>query len=136
MKITFAHICDYATVSREGKLSVMGLFSQINAQTFPAAHALAYVAFQAEVDHEDVAREFTLEIRLVDADGEALFHANAKGQIPPPPNKPRPGEKLHFQEIFAIQNLIFKRPGTYNVNIFLNGALAQQLEFEVLQQTN
>jgi len=39
MKLTLFLAADYANITREGKLNVMGIFNDIYARTFPARHS-------------------------------------------------------------------------------------------------
>jgi uncharacterized protein DUF6941 len=80
MQINFAHLCDYASVSREGKLSVMGIFDKINAQQLPYTHPQAFLAFQIEINSAEAGRPFAIEIHCVDADGNEVFKNQGQGR--------------------------------------------------------
>ena len=132
MNIRFAHICDYATVSREGKLSVLGIFTNINAAKFPATHPQMYLAFDLEMKAVEADREIALEIHLVDADGEKLFELKGTVQFKGPAGvKAKPGVSVRTSQIMAMNGLTFKRPGAHEINIFLNGSLAYTVSFNI-----
>ncbi len=42
-KLNFSFLCDYASVSREGKLSMNGIFENINVRSFPTHHPLMFI---------------------------------------------------------------------------------------------
>lgn len=130
MEVSFAHLCDYAAVSQDRKLSVMGIFTAINAPQVPVVHPQMYLAFELELDYAEVGRDFTLEIQIVDEDGHAVWGIKAGGNVQAP-TTPKPGEKTNIGQIFAIQNLKFDKYGPYDVNIFINGRPSKRLEFKV-----
>jgi hypothetical protein len=132
MQITFAHLCDYALVSREGKLSVMGIFSQINGAKLPLVHPQAYLAFELAIGYAEVGKPITIDIQIVDADGSKILGARVNGAIHAG-TAAKPGESPQIGQILAIQNLTFPKFGTYNVNFFLNERFAKQVEFRVVQ---
>jgi len=46
MDLTYLLAADYANITRDGKLNVMGIFSIINAPGFPAVHPQMYLVAQ------------------------------------------------------------------------------------------
>ena len=42
-KLNFSFLCDYASVSREGKLSMAGIFENINVRRLPTHHPLMFI---------------------------------------------------------------------------------------------
>ena len=53
-------ICDYALTAQDGKLSAIGLFSQINVSRLPAVHARLYIV--AILEAEPGSYELTLQM--------------------------------------------------------------------------
>ncbi len=132
MKIQFAHLCDYATVSQEGKLSILGIFTNINVRTFPATHPQMYLAFDLEMRTVEASRPMALEIHLVDADGEKLFEMKGRGQFKVAEGATdKPGATMRISQIMAMSGITFKRPGAHEINIFLNDSLAYTVSFQI-----
>lgn len=46
LTVEYMHICDYAFQAQGGKPSIVGIFDNINAGQFPAAHPLMCIAIQ------------------------------------------------------------------------------------------
>lgn len=62
-------LCDYAITSRDGKVSAMGIFSQINVHRLPVAHGRFFIVAILEADpgpHE-------LHLQVVSPTGVALL---------------------------------------------------------------
>ena len=132
MKIPFAHLCDYATVSQEGKLSILGIFTNINVATLPATHPQMYLAFDMEMRAVEANRQMEIEIHLVDADGEKLFAMKGSGQLRAPESAtPKPGVSERASQIMVMNGIRFKRPGAHEINIFLNDRLAYTVSFKI-----
>lgn len=132
MKITFAHLGDYATVSREGKLSVLGIFANINLPKLPAQHPQMFLAFELEMGYAEAGRGIPLEIHCVDADGNKLFELKGEMQADLPPGvKAKPGERRRIGQIMAIHNLKLTCIGAHEINIFVGGQLATTVPFTV-----
>jgi len=128
MEVKFAHLCDYASVSREGKLSVMGIFSNIGVQTLPALHPIAYLAFEMELRSAEMDRESEIEIDVVDADGNNIWKMEGKFKGD---RRGKPGERATVGQIIPLQGLTFQRYGAHEINIFLNGQPKATVSFNV-----
>src|SRR5919204_3250104 len=48
MRLSLALLADYANVSHDGKLNIMGIFGQIHAPQFPAVHAQMHLVLSLE----------------------------------------------------------------------------------------
>ena len=62
-------LCDYALTAQDGKLSAMGVFSQINVTRLPAVHGRCFVVaiLEAESGRHD------LTLQLISPSGAALL---------------------------------------------------------------
>ncbi len=135
MEVTFAHLADYASVSKEGKLSVMGIFENINVPEFPYTHPQMYLAFRIRLNYAEVGREIPLRIECVDADGNRVFQAMATFQLAAAEGrKPKRGDKPASNQVIGVNGTKFTRSGNHDVNIFMGDKLMAQIEFEVKRQ--
>ncbi|MBW3623331.1 MAG: hypothetical protein KY468_07970 [Armatimonadetes bacterium] len=126
MEVRLALTADYANVSQEGKLNVMGIFSRILSQQYPATHPLMHLVlvFTAEANEKGQTKD--VRIRLVDGDGKAMMDLN--GQFPVPDS---PGPTVELQQIFALQMLQFPQPGQYEFQILVDGKMRSTLPLEL-----
>lgn len=132
MRVVFAHLCDYALISNNGKLSVLGIFGRLSPPKLPFVLPQCYLAFEIELNYAEANREFELEIHLVDADGHKLLNIDARLNVR---GQGKPGDRPRLGQAIALHNVPFERPGIHNWNIFLNKSLATQLELMVEPQT-
>ncbi len=109
MKLTLFLAADYANITREGKLNVMGIFNDIYAQTFPARHSSMHLVAKlgAELGEYGQARDFT--VKLLDADGNPIFDLSGQFQVPPGGQ----GRKPEVNLILELKDLIFPKEGMY-----------------------
>jgi hypothetical protein len=129
MRINFAHLCDYALVSLDQKLSVLGIFGLIRPQVIPWPHPQCYLAFEIGLDPAELNRELAVRIQGVDEDGQGLFEVN--GQLMPQ-GQAKIGQYPAIPQVIGFNNLIFARAGAYNINFWLNGNLVHTLHLQVL----
>lgn len=128
MDVRFAHLCDYALISNDGKLSVLGIFSAIRVRDLPAQHPRASLAFEIELNHAEVGKSIRLRIELTDADGRKLFTANADLVVE---GQAKLGENPRFSQIMTLNNMRFEQSGAHVFNFWLGDSLKHQLTFEV-----
>lgn len=129
MEITFAHLCDYASVSADGKLSISGIFDKINAPKMPWLHPSFYLAFQLESSFDERNARVPLRVECVDADGarvlqlEAQYSPGGSGEV---------GEALRQSQMLAFHNLPFGRAGRFEFIIYVDGTLKRRVPFDVV----
>ena len=116
MELKMGLIADYANITQDGKLNVMGIFSRILAQAFPVTHPVMHLVLVFNAGTAERGREKEVQIRLLDDDGQSVIDINGKFTVPD-----QPGATVDLQQIFAIQLLQFKKPGHYAFHVLING---------------
>ena len=129
MEIAVALLADYANVSQEGKLNVLGIFTQLNAQSFPCVHPQLQLIIMWQAPRTESGRKKDMEIRLDDADGKKLFSINAQFLVP----DGKPGRLVSGNHIIGLNGIRFDRPGAYEFNILIGGEQKASAPFEVVQ---
>jgi hypothetical protein len=109
MKLNLFLAADYANITREGKLNVMGIFNDIYAQSFPARHSSMHLVVKlgAELGEYGQKRDFT--IKLLDADANQIFDLSGQFQIPTGTQ----GRKPEVNLILELKDLVFPKEGIY-----------------------
>lgn len=109
-KLNFAFLCDYASISREGKLSMNGIFENINAKIFPAVHPVMYIV--ANVSGINARDKFTCE--LVKEDGLEIRIATIQAEVA----AENAGRNFGF--IGQFVNIKYDKPGNYLIKFYID----------------
>ena len=95
MKVPLAVLADAANVSG-GKLNILGNFSIIYAEKFPARHPQMQLVVRMEASPAEVGAQKSMEVTMIDADGEKIMGFSADFTVPESTN---PGETVQIQTI-------------------------------------
>ena len=115
MELTLALLADYANISREGKLNIMGIFEQIFALNFPAVHAQLQLVLRLESTPFESGTH-PLRVAFIDADAHELFAIPGSLNIP----DSQSGENITTNQIFLLNGVTLPRPGVYEFVIHIN----------------
>ena len=109
MKLNQFLAADYANISREGKLNVMGIFNDIYSPSFPARHSSMHlvITLGAELGEPGQTRDFC--VKLLDEDANQIFDLSGQIQIP----KIERGRMPEMNLILELKDIVFPKPGTY-----------------------
>jgi len=117
MEVTLALLADYANVTREGKLNLLGLFERINAPTLPWTHPQMQLVLVFEASPAEYDTTKNAEIKLLDADGNTKFTISSELKVP----REKSGRSVSINGIIAINNLRFDTEGDYAFHILIGG---------------
>ncbi len=132
MNVTLAVLADYANVTQEGKLNIMGIFDSIHAQKFPALHPEMKLVTQFEAGIAEVRKVHQLEIVLMGADGARLFSVSGQLQV----GEIQSGTLYKTNNILNIRGLKFEQPGEFEFKILVNGEERKSVPLKVLRLPN
>ena len=128
MDIKLAITADYANITQEGKLNVLGIFDRIGAFSFPAFHPLMHLIFNWEANRSESGRKKEIEIQLCDGDGKKIFAMNGQFEVP----NGLPGKRISGNQIIPLPSIRFEKPDLYVFNILINGEHKAEAPFEVI----
>ena len=122
-------LADYANVTVDGRVNVLGIFNQIRAIQFPAAHAAMVLVAKVTLDFGERAVTRPVQIRLldesgkplIDIDGELEFKTNDSGMPP------------EMNIILPMVNVVFPSPGIYNFVLLVNEVKEASVPVQVIQ---
>ena len=118
--LVYAHICDDVRVEEGGKISLMGLFTSIVSESFPARHPrIAVVA-----GWQGAAGKFKSAIVVARPGGQKL------AGISETEFELRNETQTH-RHVAMLINLLFESPGTYLVQVSLDGEVVRSLPLKV-----
>lgn len=110
-------IADYANLTVDGKLNVMGIFNSIHATQFPASHAEMFLVAKLSADPSEYGTKRKLAIRLLDEGGK-LIASLLEREIEIPHGKE--GKGVEIRQILKLTGLIFPQPGAYQFSMLVD----------------
>lgn len=116
MQIRIAALADYTNITDNGKLNILGIFSQIHASDVPAVHPLMQFVVQFAFEPHETGNK-TIRIALQDADGHELLSMEGRLDIP----RPESADPVVVNQILVLQNVVFPQFGNYEFVIELDG---------------
>jgi len=110
-------IADYVNTTADGKLNVMGIFTNIHSPEFPTAHPEMFLVAKLSADPSEYGTRKKLAIRLLDKDGKPIASLLER-EIEIPSGK---GDKVvAIRQILRLTGLVFPQPGTYQFSLLVD----------------
>ena len=117
MDVKLALLADYANITREGKLNVMGLFTIINAPIIPWTHPQMQLVLELEADPAEWDTQKNIDIKLMDADANQLLSIQGGIKVP----RGQSGQPSRINSIMTFVNIKFNSVGDYAFVILIGG---------------
>ncbi len=129
MEATLAVVCDYAMLSLEGKLSVMGIFGQINPPVLPFQMPMMYLTVVFSVPPAELGQQKLVRLVLMDADGKEMLNMEQTVVAARPPG-PGPAE---INVVVGLANVLFEKSGSYQFSVLVGGEEKRSVPLRVLE---
>lgn len=130
MEVSLAVLADYAIVSHDQKLSILGIFSNINGLQAPGPFPNSYIVVCMELTAAEAEREQKIEIRCMDEDGTRVFDVEGKFKG----ENVLPGRSLRANQLMQLgPQITLPRFGDYSISIFINNDLKKTISFTFSQ---
>ena len=126
MHITLAVLADYANVTADGKLNILGIFDRMNVTNLPAVHPQMNLVLRLEAHAAERDRSHPVEIRLIEPDGQTIFEV--KGEIVPQGD---PGQSISTNQILTLNNLQLNKTGEYTFVVLVNNDVKAEIPLSV-----
>jgi hypothetical protein len=124
MILRFAVASDFASITQDGKLNVLGVLDRIFAPQFPAVHRTLFLVLSLETEREDEGQMREIHVQLIDSDAQVLSEIRCEMHF---------GEgKQVFNQIHLFHDILFNAPGAYGINVFFDGQIVKTLEIELV----
>jgi hypothetical protein len=130
MEVKFAVLADHASITREGKLNVLGIFDVINTPTLPVSLPLFYVVVSYEAGAAEFDSTKHVEIVLCDEDGNRLLRLPQELKVVRPKVS---GMMVTANQIAGIVGCQFSKTGNYQFDILVNGDSKKTISLRVNQ---
>lgn len=127
MEVKLAVLADYANVTKEGKLNVMGLFTNINARVLPWVHPQMLLVWEAEAGPAEWETRKDVEIKLLDEAANQMLSIRGNLEVP----RGEPGRPVRINSIMSFNNVKFDSEGDYVFSILIGGETKENVSFRV-----
>ena len=128
MQITLAVLADYANITAEGKLNIMGVFDVVRANILPSRQPQMRLVFMIEGTYAERDRPSQIEINMQDPNGRTVFAVSGEFIL----TGGAPGHPLQSHQILELIDTTFRTSGVHTFNIFINRELKRQVPLNVL----
>jgi len=122
--LNFLFLCDDAFKGENGKISIIGIFQQVNLREIPGM-LLKSVLVGNFSYFDKTTKELELKVNLLDPENKP---ANLKI---PPVKLPLPNEGGDIGFFLELGNLEFSKTGNYKFEVEMNGEALGEYKFQV-----
>jgi hypothetical protein len=130
MDVTLAVLADYANVSQDGKLNVMGIFQEVNPPVLPFALPQMYLVVSFEAGPAEFGSVKDIRFALLDSDGNEMLALEGQAEVPRPQ---RPGSRAYINEVIGLNGITFQHPGDYGFSVLVAGETRETVSLHVNQ---
>jgi Family of unknown function (DUF6941) len=128
MDVNLAVLADYANVSQDSKLNIMGIFQEVNPPVLPFALPQMYLVVSFVAGPAEFGSVKNIRIVLLDNDGNEMLALEGQAQVPRPP---RPGRRAFINQVIGLNGITFQRPGDYAFSILVGGETKETVGLHV-----
>jgi hypothetical protein len=118
MQLRIAALADYTNITQNGKLNILGIFSQIYTSAVPAIHPQMQLVLQFVFEPME-AGEKNIRITLLDADGKLVLSLDGTINIP----RPEGPDPLILNQVMQLQNILLPHFGSYEFVVEVDGQI-------------
>jgi hypothetical protein len=129
MELTLALLADYANMTREGKLNLMGIFNRVFAPSFPAHHLEMRLVMKFSAPPGETGTKKNVVVKLLNADGKLVLQTAGDVTIP----EESSSVTFELVHILDLRLTPFEKPGQYAFHILVNGDTKGMVPFDVVQ---
>lgn len=116
MQVPFFLAADHVTTGEGGKLTVVGIFNNIYAQSFPARHNQLFLVARIGLEVGEFDVEHDIAVLFVDEDGKEI--GGLKGRLKM--GRPDKVGTRFADVVWQINGLKLENPGGYEFRLIIN----------------
>ena len=129
MKPILFLVADYANVTGDGKLNVMGIFNDINAVNFPARHSSMHLIAKLGPELSEYGQKRSFTVILMDPDGNHIMELSGEFDVP----QGQGGRKPEVNIILDLKDVILPKSGRYQLVLLIDKDQKDELTLYVNQ---
>jgi hypothetical protein len=133
MEVNLAVAADYANVTNEGKLNIMGVLSEVDAAAFPTTLQQIFLAITWEAGPAEFGAQKDVRIAFVDANANVTVKLDLPGFVVPHPS--RGGSRVYFNQIVGMGGLLIDRAGEHAFLLLVGGEEKRRVPLYVNEPT-
>lgn len=118
MEVKLAALADFASLTREGKLNILGVFDRLRPPMLPFVLPMMHLVVVFDSSPAEPETEKSVNIILMGADGQKLFAVENTMRVGP---VKYPGIRPSSNLIVALAGVQFTNPGDYQFSVLVNG---------------
>lgn len=134
MDVSLALLADYANMTADGKLNILGLFDTIVTDRFPVIHPQMQLIFQLEAHPSEAGKQKQVEVRLMTEDGRTVLAMSSDMALQLKDTLRPLAEMMKSQQIISFHGVRFEKPGTYQFAILVNGDTKKTVSLKVQER--
>ena len=127
--VTFAVVCDYANITGDGKLNVLGVFGEINPPVLPFSFPQMFLVVSYKAQPPEY--ESSKQIKMVLLDSDATSELLSLEQTVVIPRPVRPGTPVRFNHVIGMAGVGFPKAGDYVFHVMVNDDSKASVEIHV-----
>ena len=117
MNVKMSVLADFASITREGKLNILGIFDEINPNSLPTALPIFYIVVVYDAGPAEVGSSKRTALVLHDADGVVKARLEQSLTVQPPA---RAGRRTTMNQVHGVVQFPFDSEGDYQFAILIN----------------
>ena len=128
MDVTLAVLADYASVTREGKVNILGVFTEINPLSFPVTLPQMFLVIVWQASPAESGTSRRTRVSLADADGKEILRMEQTLQVP---TQSGPGTRPQINQLLGLSGVRFDHAGSYQFSILAEEDEKRSISFVV-----
>ena len=128
MEVNLAVLADYANITQDNKLNILGLFDIIFARNFPVRHNSMQLIITFESPSSEANTIKDVKIILMDDDGKKLFEMGGPLKLGQVKSNML---AIKFNHIIALNGLVFEKEGDYSFDIQVGGDTKKSVPLKI-----
>ena len=118
MDVDMVLLADYASLSENKKLNVMGVFNRIFAEEFPVRHPSMFIITKMSASSAEANTTKKVTIKILDEDaGSELLNFSRDVTVEARPG----GHRYELNGILRVADVVYPKAGTYQVSVLIDG---------------
>ena len=118
MKAKLAVLAEYAGISKDNRLNILGIFEDISVRAFPATMPHLYAVLSCQAEPTEYGRNLPIRVAFLDEDGNEILALEALTQVARPKH---PSDRVIVNQIAVLSFVQFRHPGNYRFLFSVEG---------------